>query len=100
MSWRVLEAESNHPTVALRFVRRQPHVLMAFVFQACALPKGRTNNPNGRPRLGDAARVMFTARVAPATSDAIAAEADRREISRGVLLDEIVARTLFCKRKS
>ena len=62
--------------------------------------KGRTNNPNGRPKLGEAARVMFTARVAPATSDTIAAEADRREISRGVLLDEIIARTLLRKRRS
>lgn len=65
-----------------------------------AHPKGRTNNPYGRPKLGDAARVMFTARVTPATSDAIAAEADRREVSRGVLLDEIVAKTLLRKRKS
>lgn len=62
-------------------------------------PKGRTNNPNGRPKLGDAARVTLTVRVAPATSDAIVAEADRREISRGVLLDEIVAKTLLRKRK-
>lgn len=61
------------------------------------LPKGHTNNPNGRPKVAEP-RVMFTARVAPATADAIANEATLREISRGVLLDEIVAK-YFRKRK-
>ena len=52
----------------------------------------------GRPKLDDA-RVMFAARVAPETADSIIAEADRREVSRGALLDEIVAAFFRRKRK-
>lgn len=63
------------------------------------LPKGRTNNPNGRPKI-DEPRVMFSARVKPATADAITAEAERRDISRGALLDEIVSKQLLPKRKA
>ena len=62
------------------------------------LPKGRTNNPNGRPKI-DEPRVMFSARVEPATADAIAVEAERRDMSRGALLDDIVAKHLR-KRKA
>ena len=42
---------------------------------------------------------MFGTRVAPETADAIIAEADRREVSRGSLLDEIVAAFFRRKRK-
>jgi hypothetical protein len=64
------------------------------------LPKGRTNNPNGRPKLGDTARVMLAARVAPATLEAIVSEAATRGVGRGALLDEIVAKTILRKRKA
>ena len=63
------------------------------------LPDGHTNNPHGRPKIGDEPRVTFSARVAPETVAAISAEAERREISRGLLIDEIVARQLIRKRK-
>jgi hypothetical protein len=63
------------------------------------LPKGRTNNPNGRPKIGETARVLFTTRLAPATVEAIVSEAARREISRGALLDELVAKAILRKRK-
>lgn len=49
--------------------------------------------------LGDAPRVMFGARVASATAEAIVEEADRRGVSRGLLLDEIVATFFRRKRK-
>lgn len=42
---------------------------------------------------------MFSARVEPATADAIAVEAERRDMSRGALLDDIVAKHLR-KRKA
>ena len=41
--------------------------------------------------------MMFASRIAPETANAINAEADRREVSRGALLDEIVA--AFFRRK-
>jgi len=63
------------------------------------LSKGRTNNPHGRPKLGESARVMFAARVAPSTFQAIVSEAERRGIGRGALLDEIIAKALLRKRK-
>lgn len=62
-----------------------------------APPKGQSNNPHGRPKIGEAARVPIAARVAPETAHAIVAEAERRGVSRGALLDEIVA--TYLKRK-
>ena len=54
----------------------------------------------GRPSIGDAARVQLNVRVSPTTADAIDTEATARDISRGVIVDELVARTLLRKRKT
>ncbi len=55
----------------------------------------------GRPKIDvDNARVLFTVRVAPKTSDALIAEADRRGVSRGIVLDDLVAKHLLRKRKT
>ena len=58
------------------------------------MPKGHTNNPNGRPPKGDEKRKGITFRLQPSTIESIRKAAAENKCSQSDIIETIVAERL------